>query len=192
MISLRSELRRRLLAYFLANRAARIHVRALARVLQVDSTNLSRELASLEREGLFRSEISGRHLYYSLNPDYPYLKPVLSMLQRTVGLVPLLRTRLRRVEGIEQAYLYGSFAKGQADAHSDIDILVLGKPNAAQLAMQVAAAEKILQREIGYTVFKPEELKRKLDQNDPFVSDVWNGGRTELISNGQDKAAEIG
>src|ERR1700747_1506719 len=59
MISLRSELRRKLLTYFYTNRAARVYVRQLASALGVDSTNLSRELARLEREGLLRSEIEG-------------------------------------------------------------------------------------------------------------------------------------
>jgi len=60
MISLRSDLRRKLLTFFYVNRSARAYVRQLAVELQVDSTNLSRELARLEREGLLRSEIEGR------------------------------------------------------------------------------------------------------------------------------------
>ncbi len=66
----------------------------------------------LEKEGLLRSEIEGRQRYYSINPQYPHLKAVLSLLQGTVGIVPTLTSALHRVEGIEQAYLCGSFAKG--------------------------------------------------------------------------------
>jgi len=91
MISLRSGLRRKLLTYFYLNRSARVYVRQLAAALHVDSTNLSRELGRLEAEGLLRSEIEGRQRYYSVNPQYPYLKAVLSLLQGTVGIVPTLR-----------------------------------------------------------------------------------------------------
>jgi len=137
MISLRSELRRKLLTYFYTNRTARVYVRQLASALQVDSTNLSRELSRLEQSGLLRSEVEGRQRYYSINPQYPYRKAVFSLLQGTVGIVPTLTTALRRVQGIEGAFLYGSFAKNEADAASDIDLLIVGQPDAARLAAEV-------------------------------------------------------
>ena len=189
MISLRSQLRRKLLTYFFMNRSARVYVRQLASALGVDSTNLSRELARLEKEGLLRSEIEGRQRYYSINPQYPHLKAVLSLLQGTVGIVPTLTSALHRVEGIEQAYLYGSFAKGEADAASDIDLLLIGKPDAARLASVVSSTQRTLNREVSYTVLKPQELRTKLAAHDPFLSEVWRGKRIQLIGHEQDKAA---
>ena len=189
MISLRSELRRKLLTYFYSNRSARVYVRQLASALDVDSTNLSRELARLEREGLLRSEIEGRQRYYSINSQYPYLKAVFSLLQGTIGIVPTLATALHRVEGIEKAYLYGSFAKNEADASSDIDLLIVGHPDAISLAAEVARLEKMLHREVNYTTLKPQELKRKLAAHDPFLTDIWQGKRIELIGHEQNEAA---
>jgi len=97
MLSLRSELRRRLLTFFYVNRKARVYVRQLAEALQADSTNLSRELARLEREGLLRSEQEGRQLYYSLNRASPYLKSLFALLQGSLGVVPALK-RLPRMK----------------------------------------------------------------------------------------------
>jgi predicted nucleotidyltransferase len=188
MISLRSELRRKLLTYFYTNRSARVYVRQLASALGVDSTNLSRELARLAREGLLRSEIEGRQRYYSINSQYPYLKAVFSLLQGTIGIVPTLASALRRVEGIENAYLYGSFAKNEADASSDIDLLIVGNPDALNLAAEVSRLEKTLNREVSYTTVKPQELRRKLAARDPFLTDVWQGKRIELIGHEQNEA----
>ncbi len=47
MLSLRSNLRRKVLTFFYVNRSARFYVRQLAVALGADSTNLSRELARL-------------------------------------------------------------------------------------------------------------------------------------------------
>ncbi len=135
--------------------------------------------AGFEEEGLLRSEVEGRQRYYSINPQYAHLKAVLSLLQATVGIVPTLRDAVRHVEGIEQAYLYGSFAKNEEDAASDIDLLIIGKPNAAALALEVASLEKMLNREVSYTVLKRQELEKKLSSEDPFLSDVWHGKRVE-------------
>jgi len=189
MISLRSDLRRKLLTFFYVNRSARIYVRQLAVALAADSTNVSRELARLAREGLLRAETEGRQLYYSINRDYPYLNPVFSLLQGSIGIEPELRHALQAVPGIQQAWLFGSFAKNQADASSDIDLLLIGEPDQAQLAVQLRRAEKTLRREINSTVFTPQELKRRLRKADPFVTDIWNGNRVELIAHG-DEAAE--
>jgi hypothetical protein len=71
MIDLRSKARQRLLAYYFANPAARLHLRDLAGQLDIDPANLSKELRRLETEGLFRSEVNGRQKYFQLNRDYP-------------------------------------------------------------------------------------------------------------------------
>jgi predicted nucleotidyltransferase len=180
MISLRSELRRRLLTFFYVNRSARVYVRQLAVALAADSTNLSRELARLAREGLLRAETEGRQLYYSINRDYPYLKPVFALLQGSIGIEPELRHALQSVPGIQQAWLFGSFAKNEADAFSDIDLLIIGEPDQAELAVKLRQAEKILRREINYTILTEQELKRRLRKADPFVTDIWNGKRVDL------------
>jgi predicted nucleotidyltransferase len=188
MISLRSNLRRKLLAHLYANRSARFYVRQMAATLGVDPTNLSRELARLEKEGLLQSEVEGRQRYYSIDPSYLYLKPLFTMLGGSVGLVPSLKSVLGQVAGIESAFLYGSFAKNEADGSSDIDLLIIGKPEPAALASAVRKVEKMLKREINYTVLKPRELAQKLKARDPFVADIWQGKRIALVDHGQNEA----
>jgi len=181
MISLRSELRRKVLTFFYVNRSARVYVRQLAVALGADSTNLSRELARLAQDGFLRSETEGRQLYYSVNRNYPYLKPVFALLQGSIGIEPTLKRALESVPGIQFASIFGSFAKNEADSASDIDLLVIGNPDQSRLAAEVRAAEKALRREINYTVLTQKELKRRLRNRDPFVTDIWNGKRIELV-----------
>jgi predicted nucleotidyltransferase len=183
MISLRSRLRRDLLTYFYTNRSARVYVRQLAEILGVDSTNLSRELGRLEADGLLQSEIEGRQRYY-------HLKPVFTLLQGTVGIRPTLERIIRRVERIDTASIYGSFAKGGTDAASDIDILIVGKPDQAQLAAEMRKAEKLLRRPVNYTVLTSQELQVKLKARDPFITDIWTGRRIELIGDEHHQATE--
>jgi predicted nucleotidyltransferase len=189
MFSLRSELRRKVLTFFYVNRGARVYVRQLTAALGADSTNVSRELARMEREGLLRSEVEGRQLYYSVNREYPWLKPLFELLRGSIGLEPALREALGKVDGIKAAWLYGSFAKSEADARSDIDVLIVGRPDAAELAAEVRKAEQALRREINYTVLNSQEFKRRLAAGDAFVADVWNGKRVQLIGNEDDQTA---
>jgi predicted nucleotidyltransferase len=181
MISLRSELRRKVLTFFYVNRSARVYVRQLAVALGADSTNLSHELARLAGEGFLRSEVEGRQLYYSVNRDYPWLKPVFALLQGSVGIQPTLKQALASVPGIESASLFGSFAKNESDSASDIDLLIVGNPDQTRLAAEVGAAEKALRREINYTVLTSKELNRRLRKRDTFITDIWKGKRIQLI-----------
>lgn len=189
MISLRSQLRRKVLTFFYVNRTARVYVRQLALALGTDSTNMSRELARLEQEGFLRAEIEGRQLYYTVNRDYPYLKPVFALLAGSVGIEPALRASLRAIAGIQAAWIYGSYAKDEADAKSDIDLLIAGQPDQAQLAAEIRQVEKTLRREINYTVLTSRELKRRIARRDAFIADVWNGKRIELVSDGDNETA---
>jgi len=188
MLSLRSGLRRGLLAHLYANRSARFYVREMASTLGVDPTNLSRELARLEKEGLLESSVEGRQRYYRINPEYPYLKPLFTMLAGSVGLVPTLQNALKGIKQVEAAYIYGSFAKNETDASSDIDLLIIGQPEPRALATEVRKAEKVLHREVNYTVLKPQELRSRLKTHDAFVTDIWSGKRITLIDHAKDES----
>jgi DNA-binding transcriptional MocR family regulator len=194
MISLRSELRRNLLAFFYSNRSARVYVRQLAAAIEADSTNVSRELARLEQEGLLQSETEGRQLYYSINRGYPYLKPVFALLQSSVGIQPTIKHALQAIPGIRSGWLFGPFAKNRADTANDtaraIGLLLVGKPDQQQLASEITKTEKILRREIKATVLTPKELKRHLKKHDKWVTEIWHGMRIGLIDEDESKAAK--
>lgn len=111
------------------------------------------------------------------------------MLQGSVGIQPTLKHALERVAGIRSAWIFGPFAKNEADAASDIDLLIIGKPDQAELATEVRKAEKALRCEINYTVLTREELKHRLQNRDPFVTDIWTGKRIELVSHDDHQAA---
>jgi predicted nucleotidyltransferase len=181
MLDLRSKARQRLLAYYFTNPTARLHLRGLAEWLSIDPSNLSRELHRLENGGLFRSEVSGRQKYFQLNRDYPLFDEVRSIVAKTIGAVPLIAQSLKKVEGIEGAYLYGSFARNQQDAASDIDVLVIGSPKGEALAEAMQKLERQLGREVSYTVLTRKEFDSRRTRKDAFLENVWHNKRVSLI-----------
>jgi len=181
MIDLRSKMRQRLLAYYFANPAARLHLRDLAERLEVDPANLSKELRRLETEGLFRSDVSGRQKYFQLNREYPLFAEVRSIVSKTIGAPSLIAQSLKKIEGIEEAYLYGSFASNQQDAASDIDVLVIGTPHDDILAEAIRKIERQLGREVSYTVLTRKEFDSRRSRKDAFVENVWHNKRVPLI-----------
>lgn len=181
MLDLRSKARQRLLAYYFTNPSAHHHLRDLANRLSVDPSNLSKELGRLEREGLFESEVVGRQKYFRLNRAYPLYNEVRNIVAKTVGVVPLIIQSFKRIDGIEEAYLYGSFARSQQDARSDIDLILIGVPDEKLLAEVVRKLEKQLGREINYTVLTRQEFERRRQRKDAFLENVWHNKRVSLI-----------
>jgi DNA-directed RNA polymerase specialized sigma24 family protein/predicted nucleotidyltransferase len=188
MLELRSKARQQLLAYYFTNPTARHHLRDLAERLRIDPSNLSKELRRLERDGLFRSEVSGRQKYFQLNREYPLFDEVRKIVAKTIGAGPVIAQSLKRVEGIDEAYLYGSFASNQQDAASDIDVLVIGSPREEVLAQAVRRLERQLGREINYTVLTPKEFESRRARKDAFLENVWHNKRVSLV--GRDEEAK--
>jgi len=190
MLDLRSKARQRLLAYYFTNPTARHHLRDLAERLRIDPSNLSKELGRLERDGLFQSEVVGRQKYFQLNREYPLFDEVRKIVAKTIGAAPVIAQSLKKIEGIDEAYLYGSFASNQQDAASDIDVIVIGSPREEDLAQALGRLERQLGREISYTVLTRKEFWSRRARKDAFLEDVWNNKRIPLVgSNEEGKAA---
>jgi predicted nucleotidyltransferase len=185
MLDFRSKARRLLLAYYFTNPAARLHLRDLAERLGIDPSNLSKELGRLEREGLFRSEVNGRQKYFQLNRKHPLFNEIRKIVQKTIGAAPLIAQALKKVEGIEEAHLYGSFARNQEDTSSDIDVLVIGSTEEAFLAETAGKLERQLGREINYTVLARGEFTARLARKDTFLTNIWHNKRVSLTGAGE-------
>lgn len=182
MLDLRSQPRRRLLTFYFTNPSARLHLRDLAERLDVDPSNLSRELRRLEKEGLFRSEVSGRQKYFRLNREYPLFREVRSIVEKTIGAPHLIGRTLQGIPQVEEAYLYGSFARNQQDADSDIDVLVIGSPPADALAEAVRKLERQLSREINYVVMSRGEFEHRRQRQDALLESIWHNKRLVLVT----------
>lgn len=148
----RSEGQGRLLArvYLSADRPTT--VAQLARELELDDGGLSREANRLERAGLIRSERVGRSRLLRPNGESRYYPELYGLLLKAFGPATVIAPELDEVDGIESAYLYGSWAArylGEpGDDPADIDVLVIGRPS--QLA--VTRAERTLSDRLGREV----------------------------------------
>ncbi len=182
MLNLSSRLRRDLLGYYFTNPSASHYLRELAGILSADPANLSRELRRLEREGLFSSDRRGNQKHFRLNRHYPLYDEIRGIVTKTIGAIGKLKAALSRIEGIEEAQLYGSFAKNQQDQASDIDLLIVGRPEMADLEEAIRTLERHLRRDINYSLLTREEFESRLKRKDPFIADVWQNKRIDLMA----------
>ena len=70
------------------------------------------------------------------------------------------------------AFVYGSVARDEEKASSDIDLLVVGEGGFNEVVSTLGEAEKRLAREINPTVYPAKEFRAKLKANNHFLSTV--------------------
>ncbi|MBT6068629.1 hypothetical protein HOG48_02640 [Candidatus Peregrinibacteria bacterium] len=181
MISLRSKITQKLLNYFFMNPHERRYLNELARLLEVDPKNLDRKLKELEKHGLFDSDWSGKQRYYFLNEKFPLLNEYKQMVKKTIGFEHMLREAMKDVLGVEEVYIYGSYASDNMDAYSDIDILIVGDCELEKTGSAIWDLQKIIQREINPARITPDELAKKRKEKDFFYTTIFSSPIVKVI-----------
>jgi len=158
------------------------YLRELERKTGVNSRQLLRELRVLRDAGILTAERVGNLVLYRFNKDCPVYDEIQSLTRKTVGLADVVRQALEPFgERIERAYIFGSFARGDERADSDVDLMIVGHVARRELATPLREVGDILGREINTMVHTLREYAKALADKDSFVSAVHSGLRLDLI-----------
>ena len=196
MTSLAEELlggsRTAVLATLLLRPDEALHVRELARLTGISAGTLHRELRALSELGLLVRRETGRQVFYSADRASPVFEELAGILRKTAGLADVLRSALAPIaDRLQLAFVYGSMAAGEAKAHSDVDVMVLGEASFADVARALHPAQIALGREINPTVMTPADFARRRHTKDGFAVTVMRQPKIWLVGNNND-LAELG
>jgi predicted nucleotidyltransferase len=135
---------------------------------------VQRELASLAHSGLLTVTSQGNQKHYKANEGAPVFQELRGLVLKTSGLVDVLRSFLAPVASeIEAAFVYGSVAKRQDTAASDIDLMVIsGSVGYADLFPLMEEAGAALGRKVNPTIYTPAELSKRIKQKNAFTTRV--------------------
>jgi len=133
-----------------------------------------RLLTRLAGTGLVTAERVGNQKYYQANASSPVFAELAGLIRKSVGLaLPLQEALAPLAEQITAAFVYGSVARGEERATSDIDLMVIAKGlDYPAMYEALQAAEKQLARTINPTLMTPAEWKRKRGQADSFAARI--------------------
>jgi predicted nucleotidyltransferase len=169
----------------------RWHRSGLAAHLGVPPSSLQRELAALAEAGILRSWVEGRHSYYQANPDCPVLPELQGLLVKTAGMVDVLRAALEPHAGrIRAAFVFGSIARGEELATSDVDLLVIGEVPVAELAGAFRAAEEKLGRAVDVTWYRPGEFEQ--ERRSRFLGAALDGPKLFVLGSADELEEDAG
>lgn len=177
----KSKSRKALFRLYFTNPDSEFYLRELERMLSIPISMIRKELLHLEEEGIFVSHKKGNLTYYRVNKDYPLFNEFKSIVFKTIGVAGLLEEALRKMKGIEIAFIYGSYAKRNEKAVSDIDLCIIGAIDEDILVRRINELEKSIRREINYTLYTKDEFTEKKRKKDSFISDLILNPKMILI-----------
>lgn len=170
---LRSPAQARLLAAILLDPDSEHAVTELAGMASTSLPTATREVRRAEDAGFVTSRLLGGTRLVRARTSTPLYRPLSELLLLTFGPETVLRELLAAVPGIEEAYLFGSWAAryhgepGQRP--NDLDLLVLGEPDRGALDGAIAEAELRLRQSVDVTV---RSLNAWREAADPFLAFV--------------------
>jgi len=176
-----SRIRAKILGWLFTHSDESFFVRQMALILKEDPTNLSREMAKLEELGILRSKRNGNLKHFQANQECPFFEELKGLVLKTSGVAGRIRASLERFAGIEFAFIYGSYAKGEEKADSDVDLLIIGDVDMDRLDSILEKLEKMLGREINYVLYSRKEFRGKKKAKDGFLMDVLSDKKIMVV-----------
>jgi uncharacterized protein len=123
----------------------------------------------------------GRQRSIRVNTEFFLYPELRSIALKTFGLVEPVRAALREhADRIEQAFIFGSVAKGTDTGKSDIDIVVVGTVPQLELFDATSGLQRELGRPVQFAVYEPREW-RALVKRDPVVSQIAKGPKLQVM-----------
>lgn len=161
------------LELFIKNPYDQYYLRETSRILGISPMTVKRALDLLVKDRLIRRDEFKNQILYKGNLEssaFKHLKVAynLAWLEEK-GIVDYMKENLA---GLITMVLYGSFAKGENDEKSDIDLLVISvSPRKRDFRLQ-----ELLEKETSLTIFKPSEWREQAKKNKAFYMDIITEG----------------
>ncbi len=163
----------------------------LAQFLRTTPSSLQRELKALVDCGILQQRREGTRIYFKAETRSPLFPELRGLLEKTAGLLPALEQALEPLQvRIDSAFVYGSVARNQEHALSDVDLLVIGGVGLADLAPALRKVEARLGREVNVTSYSAREFREKVGAKDHFLSEILRGPK-EFVKGSQRDLDEI-
>ena len=144
---------------------------------------VQRELASLLAAGLVTVRDQGNQKHYQANAASPVFAELRGLVLKTVGLADVLQAALAPLaDQVAAAFVYGSVARQQDTAASDVDVLIVSDAlGYAEVFGALEGAAQTLGRTINPTLYTRPELARRRAQDNAFVTRVLDQPRIWLM-----------
>jgi len=151
---------------------------------------VQRELADLADAGLLTVRKLGNQKHFQANPASPVFAELRGLVLKTMGLADVLRAALAPLAPqIERAFVFGSIARQEDTATSDVDLLVVSDTlSYGELFGALEGAGQTLGRPINPALYTAADFQARLQGDNAFINRVMQQPKIWLI--GQEESTQ--
>jgi predicted nucleotidyltransferase/DNA-binding HxlR family transcriptional regulator len=150
-----------------------LHVREIERRSGLNDSTLRQELRKLVRLELVQSRRDSNRVYYRAKTESPLYPEIRNLVLKTSGLADVLKSALMD-KRIRVAFVFGSIARGDEKAGSDVDLMVIGQLGLRDLSRLLSGIEEKIGREVNPHVLREEEFRKRIRAKEHFVSSIMD------------------
>lgn len=133
--------------------------------------------------GVLAETRMGNQRRIRVNERFPLYPELRSICLKSFGLAEQIKDALAKVApDIQEAFVFGSVARGEDRPDSDIDIMIIGNLDLVPVLDAIAPVEKNLGRTINVNLYSPTEWN-DLKERDSVVSKIIAGATIRLLPN---------
>ena len=155
------------------------HLRGLANAVGSNAGNVSRALPALIEAGLVRVIHDARGAQYQTNESSPFYEPLRLLLLADSELLTDLKAVAEQLP-VEDAFVFGSVARGTDGPDSDVDVLVVGEVSTVAAMSAFRPVARKHRREVNVMAVNRQELELRTAQGSEFWKDLWQNRRISL------------
>jgi predicted nucleotidyltransferase len=177
------KVRQRVLAVLFGTPDRSFYANEVIALAQSGSGAVQRELAALSEAGLLTVSKQGNQKHFQANAAAPVFSELRGLVLKTMGLADVLRVALAPLAPhIEAAFVYGSVARQQDTADSDIDVMIVSPSlGYADVFGALESASTSQGRKVNPTLYTPVEITRRRQQDNAFVTRALQQPKIWLI-----------
>lgn len=154
----------------------RYHLRELSRRTGLSVPCIQRELRLLQSMGLLEKEVQGQCIRYVASAAHPLYAVLCELVSKTEGVEAVLREAFSQ-SAVRFAFIFGSFARGEAHVGSDVDLFVVGDCGLREVMRCLHEGAKRLPYEVNPFVITPHDLLERIRSKEHFVLEVLTGSK---------------
>jgi len=162
-----------------------IHLREIERITNLSTGSLRQEIAKLRRLGLITVRKDGNRICYEPNRNHPLYQDIRNIVLKTSGLTDVLKDALKNSE-IKIAFVFGSVARNEETADSDIDLMVIGNIGLRKVSSLLSGVTEKVGREINPHILSEAEFSRRLKKKEHLVSRIMESSKIFVVGNEND------
>ncbi len=176
-----SKVRLKILKQYLLDIGQEFHIRELVRLLNEEINAVRRELKNLEAFGLLKSRRQANRIIYSLNHNSPFIYELRSMILKDSEELKLMAKVLGAINNIDVAIITQAYMSKKYEDDSDVDLLIIGKPDINKLTKEMGVVEKEFGRDLKMAVLTQEDFEFRKKRREKFILEVIEKDKIVLL-----------